>query len=83
MQEVCLRLMESADNLWRRVGAFPPASGQHEPINELSAGSEANGATIPTFPLPSSVDQARAPVCALAGNHADESTSFAVQLPLF
>ena len=74
---------ESADNLWRRVGAFLPTSGQQEPMQELRAVSEGNGANIPTFPLPSGADHATTPVCAFAGNHTDQSTNFAVQLPLF
>ena len=41
---------ESADNLWRRVGAFLPTSGQHEPIKELPAVSEGNGARHPSVP---------------------------------
>jgi hypothetical protein len=74
---------KSADNLWRRVGAFLPTSGQHEPTKELPAVSEGNGADIPSFPLPSGADHATTPVCDFAGNHADELTDFAVQLPLF
>ena len=33
---------ESADNLWRRVGAFLPTSGQAEAIKELQAVGEGN-----------------------------------------
>ena len=74
---------ESADNLWRRVGAFLPTSGQHEPMQELRAVSGGDGADIPSFPLSSGADHVTTPVCALAGHHADESANFAVQLPLF
>ncbi|MGB8772056.1 MAG: DEAD/DEAH box helicase [Candidatus Korobacteraceae bacterium] len=74
---------ESADNLWRRVGAFLPTSGQHAPIKELPAVSEGNGANIPAFPMPLGADHATTPACAFAGNHPDQSTDFAVQLPLF
>jgi hypothetical protein len=74
---------ESADNLWRRVGAFLPTSGLQEPMNEPRAVSEGNGANIPAFPLPSGADDATTPLCALAGNHPDQSTDFAVQLLLF
>ena len=74
---------ESADNLWRRVGAFLPTSGQHEPIKELPAVSEGNGPVIPAFPMPPGADHATTPVCAFAGSHTDQSTDFAVQLPLF
>ena len=74
---------ESADNLWRRVGAFLPASGQHEPTKELRAVSEGNGANIPAFPLPPGAHHTNTPVCAFAGNQSDQSTDFAVQLPLF
>jgi len=74
---------ESADNLWRRVGAFLPTSGQHESINELPAVSQGSGANIPAFRLPPGADDATTPVCALARKHADQSTDFALQLPLF
>ena len=74
---------ESADNLWRRVGAFLPTPGQHEPMKELPAASERNGPNIPTFPLPSGVDHATTSASAFAGNHTNELTDFAVQLPLF
>jgi len=74
---------ESADNLWRRVGAFLPTSGQHEPMEEHRAVSEGNGPVIPAFPMPPGADHATTPACAFAGNHPDQSTDFAVQLPLF
>jgi len=74
---------ESADNLWRRVGAFLPTSGQQEAIKELPAVSEGKGVNIPAFPMPPGADHATTPVCAFAGNHTDQSTDFAVQLPLF
>jgi len=74
---------ESADNLWRRVGAFLPTSGQQESVKELPPVSDGNGATLPSFPLPSGADHTDNPVCAFAGNHTDQSTDFAVQLPLF
>ena len=74
---------ESADNLWRRVGAFLPTSGQQEPMEGHRAVSEGNGANIPKFPPPSGADHATTPVCAFAGSHTDRSTDFAVQLPLF
>src|SRR5271157_1839546 len=60
---------ESADNLWRRVGAFLPTSGQQEPMKELPPVSDGNGANIPKFPLPSGADHATTPMCAFAGNH--------------
>jgi hypothetical protein len=72
---------EPADNLWRRVGAFLPTSGQQEPIKEFPVVSEGNGANIPAFPMPPGADHATTPVCAFAGG--DQSTDFAVQLPLF
>jgi len=74
---------ESADNLWRRLGAFLPTSGQQEALNELPAVSEGSGAKIPAFPPPSGADQATTPACAFVGNHRDQSTDFATQLPLF
>ena len=60
-----------------------PTPGQHEPMNELRPVSEGDGTHIPRFPLPSGADDATTPECAYAANHADQSTDFAVQLPLF
>jgi hypothetical protein len=74
---------ESADNLWRRVGAFLPTSEQQEPVKELPSVNDGNGVTLPSFPLPSGAEHATTPVCAFTGNHTDQSTDFAVQLPLF
>ena len=74
---------ESADNLWRRVGAFLPTSGQQEAIKDLPTVIEGNGPVIPAFPMPPGADHATTPVCAFAGNHTDQPTDFAVQLPLF